>query len=159
MQEYWEQGFKDNVMEALKAATEKQQEVKVTEEKKFVEEMKESCRIVDAFMMRGLSVDRKENDVPANYHKYEEDKEFGLVTFTPNYLTQDNEKFIDPESNKTIYKGYEKMVLRVLVLVKTPLRLTVTGLPVPQELNTFEHLAIFENQMVAPPHLESRYKL
>lgn len=51
------------------------------------------------------------------------------------------------------------MVLRVLVLIKTPLRLAVPELPVPPELNTYEHIAVFENQMIAPPHLESRYKL
>jgi hypothetical protein len=66
-----------------------------------------------------------------------EDKEFGLATFTPLYLTGDNEKFSNPETNKTIYQGYEKMVLRLLVLVKTPLRLTVDELPIPAELNTF----------------------
>jgi hypothetical protein len=47
------------------------------------------------------------------------------VTYTPLYLTQDNEKFSNPDLNKTVYEGYEKMVLRVLVLVKTPLRFTV----------------------------------
>jgi len=36
--------------------------------------MRESCRIVDAFMLRGLSVNRSENEHPKNYHKYAEDK-------------------------------------------------------------------------------------
>jgi hypothetical protein len=35
----------------------------------------------------------------------------------------------------------------------------VPELPVPEELNTYEHLVVFENEMEAPPHLESRYKL
>lgn len=51
------------------------------------------------------------------------------------------------------------MLLRILVVVKSPLRLTVPELPVPEELNTYEHLVVFENEMEAPPHLESRYKL
>lgn len=51
-------------------------------------------------------MDRSENQPVSEYHKYAEDKEFGLITFTPNYLTQDNEKFINPETNKTIYQGY-----------------------------------------------------
>ena len=51
------------------------------------------------------------------------------------------------------------MVLRVLVLIKTPMRLVVPELPVPSELNTFEHIVVMENQMIAPKHLESRYKL
>jgi hypothetical protein len=81
------------------------------------------------------------------------------VTYTPLYLTQDNERFSDPVSNKTVYKGYEKMLMRMLVLVRTPVRLAVPELPVPDELNTYEHLLVVENEMVAPPHLESRYKL
>ena len=82
-------------------------------------------------MIRGLSINRKENESPSSYHRYEEDKEFGLVTYTPLYLTQDNERFSNPDLNKTVYEGYEKMVLRVLVLVKTPLRFSVPELPVP----------------------------
>lgn len=60
-----------------------------------------------------------------------------MITYTANYLTSDNEKFIDPEANKTVFKGYEKMVLRVLLLIKSPLRLVVPELPVPDELNTY----------------------
>ena len=82
-----------------------------------------------------------------------------MITYTPNYLTSDNEKFINPEENKTVYKGYEKMVLRVLLLIKSPLRLVVPELPIPDELNTYEHIVIMENEMIAPPHLESSYKL
>lgn len=45
------------------------------------------------------------------------------------------------------------MLLRLLLLVKTPIRLAVPELPVPEELNTHEHLVVIENEMVAPPHL------
>ena len=41
-------------------------------------------------MVRGLSVNRQENEPPSSYKKYTEDKEFGLITYTPNYLTGDN---------------------------------------------------------------------
>lgn len=64
--------------------------MKITEEKKFLEEMQESCRIVDAVMIRGLSIVRSENEPPSHYHRYAEDKEFGLITYTPLYLTDDN---------------------------------------------------------------------
>jgi len=52
--------------------------------------MGENCKIVDAVMLRGLSMNRSENEAPSEYHKYAEDKEFGLITYTPNYLTHDN---------------------------------------------------------------------
>lgn len=41
-------------------------------------------------MVRGLSIRRNENESPREYHKYAEDKEFGLITYTPLYLTNDN---------------------------------------------------------------------
>lgn len=110
-------------------------------------------------MIRGLSVDRKENEHPKAYKKYEEEGEVGLMTFTPHYLTEYGEQFVNPESNKNMYAGYDKMVLRVAVRIRSPLKLVVEGLDVPEELNTYEHLVVFENQMIPPKPMESRYKL
>lgn len=77
-------------------------------------------------------MNRDENKPPAEYFRREEEEEVGLITYTPMYLTYDNEAFINPETNKTIYKGYEKMVLRVLLLVKSPVRLVVSEFPVSE---------------------------
>lgn len=90
MDEYWEVGLKERVLESLKVAEEKGYKVKIVEDKRFAEEAQESCRIVDAIMVRGLSIVRSENEQPSQYHRYAEDKEFGLITYTPLYLTQDN---------------------------------------------------------------------
>lgn len=51
------------------------------------------------------------------------------------------------------------MLLRVLVRIKSPLRLTIQELEVPNEIYTWEHLCIMENQMVASKPLESDYKI
>lgn len=90
MQEYWEQALMQKVLASLETAKERNYTVKLTEEKNFVEGMKESCRIVDAVMIRGLSVNREENASPSEFSKYTEDKDFGLITYTPKYLTGDN---------------------------------------------------------------------
>ena len=45
------------------------------------------------------------------------------------------------------------MLLRICLLIKTPLRLTVPDIDIPAELNTYEHLVVMENEMIAPPHL------
>ena len=74
MNEYWEAGFKERVMQSLDIAKEKNYTLKLTEEKNFVEEMKESCKIVDGLMIRGISMKRSENEAPSYYHKYAEDK-------------------------------------------------------------------------------------
>ena len=70
MNEYWELGFKERVLQSLEKTKQKGYTVKLTEEKKFVQEMRESCKIVDAVMVRGLSVNRQENEPPSNYEKY-----------------------------------------------------------------------------------------
>jgi hypothetical protein len=58
MDEYLEAGLKQKALEAVQAAQEKGFRVRVAEDKKFGEEMQESCRIVDAIMIRGLSIVR-----------------------------------------------------------------------------------------------------
>lgn len=98
-------------------------------------------------------MDRDENQSPKDYIKFAEPDEVGLVTFTPKHITDNNENFIDPKKNKNVYEGYEKMVLRVLVRIKSPLRLNIPEFNVPEEVYTWEHLCIMENQMVAPKHL------
>lgn len=48
----------------------------------------------------------------------------GLVIYTPLELTNP-ESFIDPKKNATIYDDYTKVICRLLVYIKTPLRLHV----------------------------------
>jgi hypothetical protein len=50
--------LKEKVLKSLEVAQEKGYNLKITEEKKFGEEVNESCRIVDALMIRGLSIVR-----------------------------------------------------------------------------------------------------
>ena len=78
-------------------------EIKITDERRFIQEAREQCKIVDAVMVRGLSTKRNDNLPPKAYHRYAEDTEFGLITYTPLYLTKDNPKFQNPTENKTIY--------------------------------------------------------
>jgi hypothetical protein len=86
----------------------------------------------------------------------------GLVIYTPLSLT-DPIAFIDPIKNKTIYEPYRKMVLRTLVYIRSPLRLRVYApdgaeIKVDDNMYTWEHIAVFETQMIPPPYLKSFYK-
>ena len=67
----------------------------------------------------------------------------GLITYTPTHLTTNNEEFIDPNKNKKVYEGYEKMLLRVLVRIKTPLRINIKEFNVPDSIYTWEHICVF----------------
>ena len=59
-------------------------------------------------MVRGVSVNRKENLPEDRYHKYIDNEDMGLVVYTPLDIT-DPKQFIDPEKNKTIYDSYKKV--------------------------------------------------
>jgi len=54
----------------------------------------------------------------------------GLITYTPKNLTDDNDTFINPETNKTAYDGYDNIVLRMLVRIKSPLRIKISNMEV-----------------------------
>ena len=49
----------------------------------------------------------------------------GLVVYTPNYLS-DPLEFINPDKNKTIYDEYTKVIMRVMLYMKNPIRLRIT---------------------------------
>lgn len=94
-------------------------------------------------MLRGLSLDRNQNKEPKQYIKYAESDEVGLITYTPKYVTENNQNFIDPNKNKNVYDGYDRMLMRVLVRIKSPLRLVISELAVPNEIYTWQHICVF----------------
>lgn len=73
------------------------------------------------------------------------------------------ENFVDPKTNKTIYNAYRKALMRLLLKVKTPIRLKVfkpdgEEIPIDDNYYTWEHLALFETQMYPPETFKSFYK-
>ena len=129
-------------------------------------------------MVRGVSVNRKENFAEDQYHKFLDNEEMGLVVYTPLEITNPK-NFIDPTKNKTLYDCYKKVnfciynliscfhmkaVMRVLAEIKTNLRLRITR-PSGEEITvklseyTWKHLVVFETQMKPIGPLKSSYKL
>jgi hypothetical protein len=105
-------------------------------------------------VVRGQSVQRDQNLSEEQYHQYVDLEDRGLVIYTPLTLTEP-ENFIDPNSNKTIYNSYRKALMRLLLKVKTPIRLKVfkpdgEEIPIDDNYYTWEHLALFETQMHPP---------
>jgi hypothetical protein len=70
MSEYWEKGFTQKVQESFVKLKNQNYTLKVINDKKFLTNFEESCKIVDAVMIRGLSVDREENMHPSEYKKF-----------------------------------------------------------------------------------------
>ena len=118
---------------------------------------------LDTVLVRGLDTDRSLNGSRKDYHLYKDIDDMGLVIFTPLLLT-DAQNFIDPEKNKTIYDPYRKMIMRTLMHVKSPLRLKIFSpngeeIEVDDSMYTWDHLAVFESQLIPPEKFKSSYKL
>ena len=73
-------------------------------------------------MVRGLDVDRSKNHSRKEYHEFKDIDDMGIIVYTPLHLSNP-ESFIDPETNEGIYDDYKKVVMRVLVPIKSPIRL------------------------------------
>ena len=87
----------------------------------------------------------------------------GLVIYTPLNLTNPD-NFIDSKASKNIYDPYKKYIMRLLAYVKTPLRLKVyqadgSEIIVNEDMYTWEHLCVFETQMIPPPNFKSSKKM
>ena len=87
----------------------------------------------------------------------------GLVIYTPLNLTNPD-NFIDSKASKNIYDPYKKYIMRLLAYVKTPLRMKVyqpdgSEIIVNEDMYTWEHLCVFETQMIPPPNFKSSYKM
>lgn len=63
-------------------------------------------------MVRGVSINRKENAAENQYHKYIDNEDMGLVIYTPLEITEPK-NFINPEKNKTIYDSYKKVKINL----------------------------------------------
>ena len=86
------------------------------------------------------------------------------MIYTPLAITRP-ENFVDPEDNKKAYKDHSVAMVRLLVSIKTPLCLNVFApnstepLKLDDSLSTWEHLCLFETQLVATDFLKSSYRL
>lgn len=65
--------------------------------------------IMDIVMIKGLSVVRSENAGESEYHKFMDIDEMGVMIYTPHAI-QNPENFVDPEQNKTMYEGFNKVM-------------------------------------------------
>ena len=87
-----------------------------------------------------------------------------MLVYTPLSITKP-ENFIDPEANKNAYKDQNVAMIRVLASVKTPIGLQVFApdseqpLKLDDSLSTWEHLCLFESQLVPSDFLKSSYRL
>lgn len=160
LEEYLEKGLAERIKSDLSLLDSKQFSLVAVEERaNQILDFRDGADMIELALIRGLSVDREKNRPLDQYIKYSDSEEIGLTIYTPKHLS-DPEAFIDPKTNKTIYDEYAStVVMRVLARVRTSLRLKIKQLSIRNEFYTWEHLCIFENQMVPPKKFKSSYRL
>lgn len=58
MNEYWEEGFKKKTLAAIQEAKSQNLVIKVQQDPNYLEEIQQSCEIIDSIMIKGLSFER-----------------------------------------------------------------------------------------------------
>ena len=76
----------------------------------------------------------------------------------------DPANFIDPEQNQKMYEDQKRAISRFLVKVQTPYILKVFDpegdeIKLEESLNTWQHLCLFESQMLPAEFLKTNYRL
>lgn len=84
--EYCEKTYAETLVKRIKSLKEKGYTFKVEEDVTGIkgEPVEKFSYVVDMVMVRGLSIDRSENDTPKAYHKWVDIEDMGLVVYTPN---------------------------------------------------------------------------
>ncbi len=114
--------------------------------------------------MRGLQTNRKANGKLSQYHVWNDIKEMGMIIYSDKKL-QNPENFADQAKNlEGIYDDSKRAILRVLVKIKSPTIIKALDpngeeIRIPLKNKTWDHLVLYESELIAPPLFTSRNKL
>eukprot|EP01017_Pseudomicrothorax_dubius_P011145 TRINITY_DN14112_c0_g5_i1.p1 TRINITY_DN14112_c0_g5~~TRINITY_DN14112_c0_g5_i1.p1 ORF type:complete len:322 (+),score=60.02 TRINITY_DN14112_c0_g5_i1:110-1075(+) len=164
LREYLEPGFAQRFVESLDRVKKQNYQLQAYKDVSGVrgEPIPDHLTIIDMHMLRGLTADRAKNGSPKDYHVWEDIEDMGLTVFTPLGIS-DPSNFIDPEQNKRMYEGLERILMRVLVSVESSWKLRVVTpegeLMQDDSPGSFRHVAIFESEMKPPPRFKSEVRL
>jgi len=129
----------------------------------------EESYIFEKIFIKGVSVDRSENYEPDEYVLIDSHENLGIRYFLHKGLIGERVKMdqdynpilngsktSDPEYlnslNYKLVQKNRKIVLRAYLFIKHPFKLVTEKLEYPADYS-FNHLAVFENEIVPPHHL------
>ena len=125
LREYLESNLVDKILESNKRLESKGLFLKVSsdieEDNKYVSTF---CELIDGVVIQGIGSDREKNGNASDYHSWSDLDDMGIAVYTHNRFSNP-ENFIDPKENKSIFDEYEKVLVRLLLSIKTPYVLNV----------------------------------
>jgi hypothetical protein len=140
-------------------------------EKGTLPEDKEQCYIFEKLLFKGVQLNRYQNDEPNDYILIDSHEDLGIRYYMHKYLIGENTKFNTQKDALTtsfdnnsqdfhnskdffVKERNRKIVLRVYLFVKHPQKVKVmnnnSNLIEYAPSYTYNHLAVFENELIAP---------
>lgn len=113
------------------------------------------ANLYDHVVIKGLSPIRRNNGSEDDYFIFNDIENMGLISYVPKYLS-DPANFADPKKNKDIHNDAHKITYRAYVTFKTGYKIYLkdkygTDLFQYPTDYTWQHVGVFESQLVAPP--------
>lgn len=112
------------------------------------------ANMYDHIVIKGLSINRKENGSEDDYYIANEIQTFGHISYIPKYIAEPN-NFIDPAVEKHIHDDAHKLIFRAYVNFKSGYKIHLKDkfgkdmFEYPPEY-TWQHVGVFETQLEKP---------
>ena len=164
LREYCEETFAEKLIQRIEQLKEKGIKFSVKEDfhsgdggksNIIAKPMEIEANMYDHTVIKGVSLNRKENGTEDDYVINNDIENMGFVSYVPKYITR-SENFSDPQKNKFIHEDAHKIVFRAYVCIKWGYKIHLTDsdgkevIEYPEDY-TWQHVAVFESQMIPPP--------
>jgi hypothetical protein len=142
-------------------------------EKSQLPKEKEAYKIIEKLFIKGVKLNRYQNDEPNDYILIDSHEDEGIRYYLHKYLTGEKTKVFETQDINTTtaqFKSSEhhnslshyvkernrNIILRVYLFLKHPIKVNVIqnnkNLCEYNDNYSFNHLAVFENELIAPHH-------
>ena len=163
LREYWEETFSNKLIKRLDKLKESEIQFVVKEDfhsgdgKKaglISKPIETEANMYDHTVIKGLSVNRKENGTEDDYIINNDIENMGFISYVPKYITLP-ENFSNPDKNKVIHNEAHKIIFRAYVSIKSGYKIHLIdkfgkdAFTYPDDY-TWRHVAVFESQMSIP---------
>ena len=125
LREYMESRMVDRILESNRRLRANNLYLKVDSDfQQDAQRISTFCEIIDGIVIKGISQDREANGDIAHYRSWSDLEDMGVAVYRHTKYT-DPANFIEPGQNRGMYDDYEKVLLRLLLSIKTPYLLNI----------------------------------
>jgi chromosomal replication initiation ATPase DnaA len=139
LREYLEKNLVDKILKSNKQLEENNLFLKVVSDIENKDQgIPTFCEIIDGLLIKGITSDREKNGDASQYHTWSDLDDMGITVYTHNKYSNP-QNFIDPKENQSMFDDYEKVLVRLLLSIKTPYVLNIVKAKAREENPNFEN--------------------